>query len=188
MKFTECEYKYRADNVALTKFHEFCKNKNPDKYVLASGFDHFYSNPKDTTAFCRHRTGADTNQLTFKRKLNDKNNFVRTEHNIDLSPGMKDEQIAAFCGEFGYKHSRSIYKDAFIYNYEYCTYVYYICYDLDMKELGRFLEIELREDLDWKNQETAIQNLDAIAELFSKELGVTPQMRLKKSLYEMFVA
>jgi adenylate cyclase class IV len=154
---------------------------------MASGYDHFYANYKDGSCFCRHRVGHDLNQLTFKRKLNDKNNYVRTEHNISLTAEVSTDQVAALCDEFGFKYKGSIYKDAFIYKYQDYTFVYYICYDLDMKELGRFMEIELSEDKNWESYERAISVLNGFGNRFNQELDVTPQMRLKKSLYEMFI-
>jgi len=185
MNFKEIELKYRADEVKLTDFIEFCEERTPVKKVVASGYDHFYHNQKDPDAFCRHRFGPDMNQLTFKRKTTDVNNFVRTEHNLDLDPSMKVEQIQALLKEFGYAFNTSIFKNCFVYNYEDHTLVYYICYDTDMRELGRFCEIEAKEDFPWAHPQHAWDSIVALERIF-KKLGVSPQSRMKRSLFEMF--
>lgn len=184
-KFSEIEVKFRADDISLGKFHEFCKNRpNLQSYITAFGPDHFYSNTKDTDSFCRHRVGADMNQLTFKRKTAGTNNFIRVEHNIELK-GASGEQIAALVKEFGYDYNTSIQKVCFVYKYDFYTLVYYFCYDLDMKELGRFVEIEMCEDYNWANQQDAWDQLVAM-ERICRPLGISPQGRIKRSLFELF--
>lgn len=184
-KFSEIETKYRADDITLTKFHEFCKERpNLKSYVTAFGPDHFYAKVSDTDSFCRHRVGADMNQLTFKRKTSDANNFIRTEHNLNLN-NITVEQVAALVKEFGYDYNTSIQKVCFVYKYDFYTLVYYFCYDLDMQELGRFVEIEMCEDYKWANQQDAWDQLVAMERL-CKPLGLTPQCRIKRSLFELF--
>lgn len=184
IEFKEIEFKYKADDISLEAFSSFCKNE-PYKFVLAAGYDHFYSCKDFSESFCRHRVGPDKNELTFKRKTADKNNFVRTEHNIELSPSVSEEQVAALCNEFGYKHNVSIYKDCFVYKYFNHTFVYYICYNLEMKELGRFVEIEMDENYPWETEEQALNELTMLEKKFH-QFGVSPQSRVKRSLFEMF--
>ncbi len=186
MNFKEVEFKYKADNISLTSFIEFCNKKDPKRVVIASGYDHFFHSVASEDAFCRHRMGPDMNQLTFKRKSVANNNFVRTEHNIDLTRDMTKEQIEALCSEFGYKFNTSIFKNCFVYNYDWYTFVYYICYDVDMKELGRFVEIEMSEDHNWTSENQAWNELLIVEKLCAKELGVSAQSRIKRSLFEMF--
>ncbi len=187
MKFKEIEFKYRADNITLSAFTVFCLARSPGalKIVEASGFDHFYGNTKDPEAFCRHRIGSDFNQLTFKRKTTGGNNFVRTEHNIDLMPKMSRDQIEAVCGEFGYKYNVSVFKTCFVYFYEWIVLSYYVCYDKDLKELGRFMEIEANEDHPWASEQEAWDAV-VVMEKLCKSLGLTPQMRVKRSLFELY--
>lgn len=185
MSFTEVEFKYRADGVDLSAFKAFCIDKKPKNSLIASGFDYFYSNEKETDSFFRLRVSPSFNQLTYKKKTNDNNNYVRTEHNIDLQLSLTKEQAEAFVGEFGYEYNTTIYKNAFIYFYDYYTLVYYVCYDEGMKELGRFIEIELDENQDFGTQESAWSEL-TILEKLCKPIGITAQARIKKSLYEMF--
>lgn len=184
-KFKEIEFKYKADSISLTAFTEFCKARQPNKFVMAAGWDYFYSSVNDPDSFCRHRVGGDMNQLTFKRKTDDSNNFVRTEHNMNMLPGVSEAQVEAFCAEFGYKYNMTIFKNCFIYVYDSYTIVYYVCYDEDMHELGRFLEIEAKEDYPWVSDQEAWDAIAAIERL-SKSLGISPQARMKRSLYELF--
>ncbi len=185
MKFHEVEFKYRADGISLAKFQEFCEAKEPEKYIIASGFDHFYDNETDAVGFYRHRVGPDMNQLTYKRKTSATNNFVRKEHNLDFSKKVSVEQAAAYVKDFGYTLNTTIFKNCFVYKYEYYTLVFYICYDIGMKELGRFMEIEMDEEYAWKSEEEAMVSLVAMERL-SKTLGISAQSRVKKSLYELF--
>lgn len=187
MKFMEVELKYRADEISLPAFKAFCVDRGPKEVILASGYDHFYSNTKDPDAFCRHRTGTDFNQLTFKRKTVDNNNYVRTEHNLDLAPKVSEEQVKALCSEFGYQYNTSIFKTCYVYIFDWYVMAYYVCYDSGMKEVGRFVEIEAKESADWRNQEHAWSEL-LIIERTAKQIGLSAQGRLKRSLYEMFRA
>lgn len=186
MKFLEIEFKYNAENVDFKAFEEFALSKKPLKSIIVSGFDHFYSHAKNPDSFCRHRIGPDLNQLTFKRKdPTANNNVTRTEHNINLATDTSKEQIEAFCKEFNYFYNTSIFKTCFVYTYEWYTLVYYIVHDTNMKEVGRFLEIEASESYAWGSKEEALSSIISI-ERFAKGLGLSAQSRLKKSLWEMF--
>lgn len=197
-KPTEIEFKYNADGLDFKEFERLALERNPKKVIIASGYDHFYSSHKDKDAFCRHRVGhyvvlqewdtnkKELNQLTFKRKpAGAANNVTRTEHNIDLDKSVKEEQIRALCEEFGYKYNTSIFKTCFVYTYEYYVFVYYIVHDTNMKEVGRFLEIEALESYDWQTEQDAVAAITAVERL-TKSLGITAQARMKKSLWEMF--
>lgn len=185
VKHREIEFKYNADNISLTEFQAFCEDREPFRTVVASGYDHFYQNSKDAEAFCRVRRGPDMNQLTFKRKTSGANNNIRVEHNIDLVREMEKDSLTAFLGEFGYKYEKSIFKNCFVYKYNDHVLVYYICYDVNLKELGRFIEIEADEDFPWESQQAATNTVVAL-ERICKPLGITPQGRMRKSLFEMF--
>lgn len=185
-QYKECEFKYNAKDLSLTAFTAFCTDRKPKNFIIASGYDHFYSHTRSKESFCRHRKGEEFNQLTFKRKTNDANNFIRTEHNINLSLDTRKEQIEALCKEFSYEYTDSIFKNCFIYNYGWYTLVYYIIYDKDLIEKGRFFEIEMDENHDWKDEQDAWSSL-LVMEKMCKPLGVSPQSRVKRSLFEMFI-
>jgi adenylate cyclase class IV len=186
MKSTEVEFKYRADSISLTDFREFCLNlSSVPKYTEAAGFDYFWDKADDEDGFYRIRIGHDMNQLTYKHKTKDNNNYVRDEHNLDFVPSMTKEHVEAYVSSNGYKFNRSIFKNCFIYSYDTYTLVYYVCYDEDMHELGRFIEIEMREDYPWPTEKDAWNELVAM-ERICKPLGISPQARVKRSLFEMF--
>lgn len=187
----EIEFKYNASEVDLGQLGEFCNQVDTHdgetpSFLHASGYDYFYARFAEDTAFCRHRVGPDSNQLTFKRKTAENNNYVRIEHNIDLAPGVSPEQIRALAREFGYGATTfSIFKNCFIYSFPQYIFVYYVCYDTSMKELGRFLEIEVSESYPWKDSDEAMDRLIQL-EQKAKVIGLTPQKRIKRSLFEMF--
>lgn len=187
MKFREVESKYNAKDISLTDFTKFCEARDPHhiKLVEAAGFDHFYANPSQPDAFYRHRVGQIMNQLTFKRKTTDANSNIRVERNVDLAPGVTKEQVAAEVGEHGYVYNTSIFKYCKVYFYDWVILSWYVVYDSDMNELGRYLEIEANEDYNWKTEQEAWDSV-VVMEKLCKPLGLTPQMRIKRSLFELY--
>lgn len=185
MKYSEVEFKYRADDTLLSDFTTFCESRKPLKFLVASGYDHFYENPADENRFFRYRVGPDSNQLTLKCKTTVKNNFVRDEDNVDLAKKMTRADAESFIGKFGYTYNTSIFKNCFVYQYEWYTLVYYMVYSTDLKELGRFVEIEMKETDAWTSEEQAWNEL-LILEKLCKTIGAMPQARIKRSLFELF--
>ncbi len=179
----EIELKYKADDISLADFIAACERRNPKEHILASGWDRFYDN-KNTEGFARHRIGPNFNQMTFKKKTSDYNNFIRDEDNIDMLQSVGIAQVSSFLGKFGLKHNKSIYKNCFIYKYLDHTVVFYVIYDEAIKEIGRFIEIEMAEDQPWVTEQEAWDNLINIEKEF-KDLGLTARGRMKKSLYEL---
>jgi adenylate cyclase class IV len=181
----EVEFKYSASEISIESFHKFCKGKKGlVKYVMASGFDHFYASTVIPGAFCRHRQGADMNQLTLKRKTTHENSYVRTEHNIDLDPTMTEPQIRSLCNDLGYTYTGRIFKVCFVYKYDYYTLCYYVVYDDNMKELNRFFEIEMSEEVQWREGEA--YSALVIMEKSCKLLGAKADNRESASLFEMY--
>lgn len=187
MKNTEIEAKYSAENITLTSFMQFCNARDPKalKVIEADGFDYFYDSVKDPDAFCRHRVGADSNQLTFKRKTIAANSNIRTEINVELAPGTSPQLIANLLLELGYKFNVAIRKTCFVYFFDWCILSYYICYDNDLNELDRYMEIEANEDHPWSTEQEAWDAV-VVMEKLCKPLGLTPQMRIKRSLFELY--
>ena len=182
--FLEIELKYSAKDIALTDFAEFCKTLGPTKCFQASGTDHFYSSDKDDTQFGRYRVGPDFVQLTVKTKTSNKNNFIRQEDNLDFKEAIPEERVRSFFNKFGYEYQTSIFKNCFIYKYPLYTLVYYVIYTVDMNEIGRYLEIEMSESHPWESEQQAWDAL-VVLEKTCKPLGIIPQSRVKKSLYEI---
>lgn len=185
MDFKEIELKYKADSVHLEDFISFCAIRAPRSSLYCCGYDYFFVSSKDDGSFIRHRVGADFNQLTFKRKLTDKNNFIRTENNLTLGKDVTKEQVEGLCQSLGYQKNSSIFKTIYVYDYEKYVLSYYIVYDTDLREQGRFIEIEANESYPWREEKEAWDEITAI-ENQAKELGIVPQNRVKKSLFEQF--
>lgn len=186
MKFKEIEFKYNA-NIGLKEFTTLCDKLAPKSSLIASGYDHFYSNPNTPDSFWRHRIGHDFNQLTFKKKLTTNNNYIRTEINANFDSKMKQTDVEGLIGAFDYVYNTSLFKNCFIYTYQDHILVYYVVYDTDMNEIGRFLEIELDEDTLFPSEEAAWERLVELEKIYLP-LGITPHNRIKRSLYEMFKA
>ncbi len=181
----ELEYKYSADGVCLEKFTAFALAQKPTESLSVCGFDTFYASPGDPNTFLRHRIGDNFNQLTVKRKLTDKNNFLRDEINLTLSKDTSEETLHALATIMGFEFNRKIFKTVFVHTYPRYVLAYYVVYDLDMVELGRFLEIEMSENHQWEYAGEPWELLKTI-ESEARVLGITPQGRIKKSLYEQF--
>lgn len=165
-------------------FNEYTK-KPAKNFFTASGYDHFFKPNKDDGSFFRLRVDQVNKQLTYKKKLTEDNNVVRTEYNIDLAKNITDNYIINFCRDLGYEYTKSIFKNSFIYEFEWYILSYYICYDGTMTELGRFIEIEVNEDMASANPSQAYADLLSLEKLY-KNLGLKVSTRVSSSLYELF--
>jgi adenylate cyclase class IV len=183
-KNLEIEQKYNARTITPNKFKESCNGKNPITVITVSGYDTFYSHPTDDKSFFRYRERDSEWELTFKRQLYNGDSVVRIEHNLRLNKSASNYGYD-FCRDMGYEYNFTIFKTAFI--YEYLVYIacYYIVYDTNLVELGRFIEIELKENVDWKSESDARAALNNIEKGY-KELGINSLNRVKDSLFELF--
>jgi len=185
MKFKEIEFKYAADNVSLVQFLAFCEDRKGLKQkFIASGYDHFYDKKDEPDSFYRLRVGEDFTQLTFKRRTSTLNNVVRTEHNVSLSSNTSEDQIRALVGEQGYSYNTSIFKTCFVFCFEEHVFSYYVVFNKDLRETGRFIEIEASEEHPWSNEGEATSYI-AMTEKLLRPLGISPQNRIKRSLFEL---
>lgn len=184
MKFTEVEYKYRVPALKLTGFHEIAKALIPVSYVEASGYDYYFTDPKGQD-FVRYRAG-DRQELTTKRKTSTTDNYVRDEFNLMIGKGQTLERIAGFLGSLGYPRMNfCIFKSCFIYYFAKFDLVFYVVFDQDMKEVDRFLEIEMLEDYPWESEAEARAELNKIESTLG-HLGATKTKRESKSLFERY--
>jgi len=185
--FKELEYKYRADGVKLQDFVSLMNNLSPENRKDVSSWDHYYTSLTNAEEFIRFRE-SDNPEMTKKRKTKTGNNWERMEVDLPLDPKRISKKIVdKWTNVEGYKENFTIYKSCFIFWYDIVNTVYYVVYDENMKETGRFIEIEVN-----KNKVTEL-GIDACFERlkdFEKTLaalGISSQNRLKKSLFEMFV-
>lgn len=185
MRYKEVEFKYDASSISLESFNTFCLSRKPTKIKSTSGYDYFYSNDKEDMSFGRYRTGPDIHQVTFKKKTAEEDNFIRTEINVDLAPSANELVVNAMFDLLGYKFDFTLFKQCMIYEYEWYTLVYYICYGENMTEMSRFIEIEMKEDFEWKSEKQEWNEL-LLIEKTSRDLGIDSKNRLKKSLFELY--
>lgn len=192
--FTELEYKYKAEGVKLEKFQELMSDLQYSKKIETSSWDVYFTDTSKVDWFIRFRKG-DKPELTIKRKVKDSNNWERIEVDLPLDKGsITEETVVKFVGLLGYTENFRIYKSCFIYWLKNVNFVYYTVYDKNMNEKGRFIEVEVnKECVNFLNSDqnkfgggkSAVETLKEAESNLSK-LGLSPQNRLKKSLFEMF--
>lgn len=190
-QFKELEYKYNADKVGLAEFttlmNKIGQKMYPiEKVIEVSSWDIYYTNEKKE--FIRFRVSENKPELTIKRKTTDQNNNDRIEVNVPVSPALNEPTMDAFTNLLGYNKNFKIYKSCFIYFFPEVDIVYYIVYDENLRELGRYIEIEVLEEYakhPSNPSEICFARLKTY-ESFLSEIGITPQNRLKKSLFEMY--
>jgi len=185
-EFSELEFKYKADDIALRSFITLMKELPSITRKDVSSWDHYFTNEANKEEFIRFRE-SDEPELTIKRKTNQNNNWQRVEVDLPIEQKrLKLETVNKFVELLGYKPNTSIYKTCFITWLEYINFVYYIVYDEDMKEKGKFIEVEFNKTKLPEHLDKVTEQLKYGQEVLSK-LGLTPQNRLKKSLFEIFV-
>ena len=187
--FEELEYKYRADNISLNDFKALMNSSHVLKQIVAASWDIYYSNASNSNSFVRLRLGEKP-ELTIKVKTTDGNNWRRIEIDLPLDPArLTEDTVSKFVAEFGYKENFRIFKACDIHVLEYTNFVYYVVYDTNLQEVGRFAEVEVNKE--------KVMELDSLApgqamaklregEMVLEKLGISAQNRLKKSLFEIF--
>lgn len=185
MTFKEIETKYKAGTISLKKFCELIESAGPKSHLHAGSYDYYFM--KSENEFLRYRAGSQP-QLTVKVKDSTKNNFIRTEVNLPMNEDISEDErlkiATAFCETLGFKPNFTIYKNCHIYYFDDCNIVYYVVYDDELRELERFIEIEMNEQ-GWPDEKTAWDSLVQREKLLAS-LGITSKNRLMKSLFEIF--
>lgn len=184
MHFKEIETKYDANNINIEEFQKIVKTLPIRKHLLVSSFDDYFTNKKGE--FVRYRQHTDHGELTIKKKMEGaKNNNERVEVNLPTE-GDNLEAVTAFLNLQDYSYNFGIYKTCDIYWTDKVDLVYYVVYDKNFKEIRRFIEIEADESLEWESEDEAWSEILKYEKLL-EPLGITPQHRLRKSLFELFV-
>jgi adenylate cyclase class IV len=187
--YSELEYKYKADNIGLKSFLTLMESLQIKNKMTISSWDIYYT-PKESSEsedFIRFRMST-TPELTKKVKTKNTNNWARIEVDLPLDPEKTNEGIVSkFLDLEGYVPNFKIYKSCFVFWLEEVNFVYYIVYDEDMAEQGRFIEVEINKDKipELEQGVGAEYELKVSAKILEK-LGLTSQHRLKKSLFELF--
>jgi adenylate cyclase class IV len=182
MKFKEVESKYDAEKIKRESFLGIIDSLPVRKKMNVSSYDTYFMN--DTGDFVRYRWTDDRGELTIKRKTSKLNNNDRIEVNLPTA-GSNLSTVEAFCGLLGYKLNFEIFKTCNIFWVDKVVLVYYVVFDKNLKELRRFIEIEADEDLEWESEEQAWAEVVRYEKML-EPLNITPQNRLRKSLFEIF--
>lgn len=197
--FKEIEFKYYADEISREAFDSAVKSiggiKKEQRLHSVSengkdSVDHYFTN-KDSTRFMRWRegqtvSGNKTWELTSKIKLSDKNNNLRTEVNIPInSSGMVISKAKEFSKHHGCEYDFSIRKDVQIYWIGKVVLSHYTTYDYEGNKLHTFMEIEADESYSWESDEEALNEIVEWEKKLSC-LNITPQNRIKRSLFELY--
>lgn len=191
IRVRELEVKYQKDDVKLTDFNKFSWDFKPVNYLEVSSWDYYYGyvgdDKNNEVEFIRYRDGIKP-ELTIKVKTTDKNNNDRDEIDVPLDPDMNAEQrkyfVEEFCKAMKYELNFKLYKYCSIFYYEKIDTVYYITFNEEMKEQGRFIEIEARKDYKFATKEEAWQCVTDMEKEMSV-LGITSQNRMKRSQWEI---
>ncbi len=187
LDFKEIEYKYNADDIDRMKFKDLVKSLNPKSFIYVESKDIYYAKSKNE--FLRYRmpsenklSGEENRQeLCFKKKTEDKNNWTRIEVNlrVDLNnPWLVDQ----FCEGLGFKKNFEIKKFCDIFFFDDADLVYYSVKDSDSK-YTHYLEIECMENCGM-TKEQSLEVLQKYEKLLAP-LGITAQKRKKLSLWEI---
>jgi adenylate cyclase class IV len=184
-EFLELEFKYFGDDIKLRDFTKLMEELNYIEKLEISSWDTYFTSPDNSDEFIRFRN-SDTPELTIKRKTKQENNWKRIEIDLPLDPKrITVEAVSAWCEEEGYTNKTSLFKTCFIYWFSAVNLVYYIVFDDNMTEKGRYLEIEANKDNGLSEEESF-----EIVKKYEQELGklgIAPQNRLKRSLFELYV-
>lgn len=194
VNFQELEYKYKADDIKFSAFEALMGTLRVKKRIDVSSWDYYFS-PAHKEDFIRFRDSPNVPELTRKVKTVDGNNFSRVEVDLPLDRNKCSlDVVSKFMEVVGYSENFRIYKNCFIYWLDNVNYVYYTVFDKNLKEVGRFIEVEVnKERVNFLNSEANLFAGGLSAENTLKDaakalecLGLTPQNRMKKSLFEIF--
>lgn len=204
LEHIEFETKYRVEDHQLIEFKQIVEAQSPQDFIYVEGPDYYYVYPEPwfkmmpqwdpSGTFIRYRKpsyGLDKGrrQVTWKYKpIDAKNNIQRKENNWDIGTTPEKvilEQIQDSGGVFNF----SIVKNCHIYIFADATLVFYTVYDTTYgkpKKADNFVEIEVKEETMAETTEAAAWAVIEKYEKILAPIGIVPQKRLRKSLFEMY--
>ena len=191
-KLTEFETKYRVEPEFLITFKSIMgKLEGLEKFVYVEGPDEYWVRGEDFARYRHpmHGTDGERAEVTMKKKpLGATNNIIRREWNwrVDGTPA---DTIREGLKDFGFEFNFSIWKGCHIYNFDDATLVFYTVFDTTDNKLSKtdnFVEIEVNEEKVSSMTEDQAWDVIVKYEKALEPLGLSPQRRLRKSLYEMY--
>lgn len=196
---TEFECKYRVDPHVQVDFKKLVGDlPNLKSFLYVEGPDFYYSHPDyDDSSFGRYRRpsfGLDGGRAEWTIKFKPKgakNSIQRLEVNwrVDHTP---EEDVKRGAELMGFRPNFSIVKSCQIYKFDDATLVFYTVYDVTdgstSSKVDHFIEVEVSETMINKEGLTEAQAWNIIEkyERLLAPIGITPQKRLRKSLYDMY--
>jgi adenylate cyclase class IV len=184
---------YYFTTAVPTQFYEFAESlrNKEDKERLIKLIDGTLANLPSFLRYRRPSHGLDNgrSEITTKFKREGaKNNIQRKETNVrvDVTP---EDSIRDFIGNFLYTTNFNIWKGCHIYNFDDATLVFYTVYDTTDGKATKsdsFVEIEVSEEKVSEMTEEQAWGIIAKYEKVLEDIGISPQKRLRKSLYEMY--
>lgn len=188
----EFESKYRVDPSIVIPFGLLVeKMETFREFKYATGPDVYFTKEDQ---FIRYRKeahkGPDSRaELTMKIKPKGaKNNIIREEFNVRVD-GTPKETVLKFVSALGFTHNFTITKYCNIYYMEDATLVFYTVGDITngtLKKTECFVEIEVSEEKIHTMTEDQAWEILVKYEKALESVGISPQKRLKLSLFEMY--
>lgn len=182
----EYEFKYLTNHIKLSDFKNVVNNLKPLKAEEVSSWDTYFVKEGSNDEFQRFRE-SDKPELTKKVKLKAGNNFQRVESDLALDPKRATlDQVRFHVGLDNYIQNFRIFKACTIFWFENVNVVYYTVLDEELNKLASYVEIEITKNrvkiLGEENAFDLLKNFEKNLE----PLGITPQHRLKRSLFEIY--
>lgn len=155
-EFKEVEIKHYANPSSLDRFDKLCRDLGGE-YLLGAGADCYWAHTEyPNLPFIRHRYSESNGELTVKTKVSEADTVVRNEVNLTL-PGASLREVEKLLELQGYRRVLEIAKLSHVYFLEDVVLSWYTTMDLTGRVLvtpqdglpARFVEIELREDINW---------------------------------------
>lgn len=187
----EFETKYRVEQNILMPFKWIVEKMPTFKdFVYAEGPDEYYVNGKFVKRYRREANkGPNARaEITTKYKTDSKNNIIRKEYNIRVDNTPRETIVEALKEE-GYELNFIVMKSCFIYHMSDATLVFYTVADVTdgtLRKEDHFVEIEVSEELIHTMTESQAWEILTRYEKLLAPCGISPQKRLKLSLYEMY--
>ncbi len=170
----EVEYKYWAGKLSKNTFHSKIESVIGRSFepIYVVSCDDYYTGERENS-FLRYRKGGGTSELTLKVKR--KGNVVRKEINLNLDAN-DDSAVVEFLDLSGYNKEFSVFKEAWVWEFEDCDVSYYTLSD------GRsVIEIEATK---YTTPKDGVKILNTwVKTLGLKEFGIEKE---KRSLFEIF--
>lgn len=184
LKFHEVEVKFRVDEKILNDWKLLVEKIEGLKQHIYTESDDVYYVKGDEFLRYRASNREKRAELTYKLKTKNGNNIVRQEVNLRVDNNESD-LVEKFTNLLGFQKNFIIKKFVQIYKFDDATLPFYTVIDENGKR-DTFIEIEVNESKMENLTEDECWNIIRKYEELLAPLGITPQKRLKLSLFEMY--